>query len=186
MGGGPESVKFPGSLSRVALEIYDVPGSHEKLCRAGEWGAKPQDVPGCLRSQGSEVRDLCDLQVPGTPRPGSLSSLVSTAPGLGGGGLARSPPSLPAGAGTAPPDISSCGRAQPASPSRLGAREAAAAVATERGPGEARREGGGRRGPRPARRSPRTAGGSGWRRPRAPGVGSGDGAAAAAPWSLGR
>lgn len=74
MGGGPGSVKFPGSLSRVALEIYDVPGSHEKLCRAGEWGPKPQDVPGCLRSRGSEVRDLCDLQVPGAPRPGSLSS----------------------------------------------------------------------------------------------------------------
>lgn len=45
MGGGPGSVKFPGSLSRVALEIYDVPGSHEKLCRAGEWGAEASGCP---------------------------------------------------------------------------------------------------------------------------------------------
>lgn len=75
--------------------------------------------------------------------PESRSSQVSAGPGLGGGGPARSPPSLPAGAGAAPPDISSCRRAQSASPSRLRAREAAA----ERGPGEAKR---GRRAPGPA------------------------------------
>lgn len=81
---------------------------------------------------------------PGLRDPESRSSQVSAGPGLRGGGPARSPPSLPAGAGAAPTDISSCRRAQPASPSRLRAREAAAA---ERGPGEAKR---GRRAPGPA------------------------------------
>lgn len=45
MGGGPGSVMCPGSVSRVALEIYEVlPGSHEELCRAGKWVSESESV----------------------------------------------------------------------------------------------------------------------------------------------
>lgn len=146
-------------------------------------------VPGSMRCRLYEVPGLCDPSwVPGYPGP-----QVSATPGPG---ARRSPPARdseeagppgprrPSRPVLAPPRLTSVPAAAH-SPrllpgSALGRRR-------RRSEARARRsEGGGRRGPRPAPRSPRTAGGSGWQRPRAPGAGSGDGAAAAAPWSRGR